>query len=107
MCLVVRSGARVFRVFACFRFVVDKAASPVVYGVKQLKSVANARAVEGPAWFADEPSQDVRLVVRAGARIFCVLAWFRFAADKAASTVAYGVKQSKSVANARAVEGPA
>ena len=55
---------------ACFRFAADKAASPVVHGVKQSKSVADARAVEGPALFVDEPSE-----------------------------------QSKSVADARAVEG--
>ena len=34
---------------ACFRFAADKAASPVVHDVKQSKSVADARAVEGPA----------------------------------------------------------
>ena len=44
----------------------------MVHGVKQSKSVADARAVEGPALFVDEPSE-----------------------------------LSKSVADARAVEGPA
>ena len=51
--------------------------------------------------------EDRNLVVCVGARVVSVLACFRFAADKAASPVAYGVKQSKSVANARAVGGSA
>ena len=79
----------------------------MAYGVKQSKSVANARAVEGPARSTDEPRENILLVVCVGASVFFVFACFRFAADKAGSPVAYGVKQSKSVANARAVEGPA
>ena len=57
---------------ACFRFAAGKAASPVVHDVKQSKSVADARAVEGPALSVDKPRE-----------------------------------LSKSVADARAVEGPA
>ena len=44
----------------------------MVHDVKQSKSVADARVIEGPAWSVDDPSE-----------------------------------QSKSVADARAVEGPA
>ena len=61
---------------ACFRFAAGKAASPVVYDVKQSKSVAEARAVEGLCFYR--------------------LACFRFAAGKAASPVVHDVKQSKS-----------
>ena len=54
---------------------------------EQLKSVADARALEGLCCF--------------------YLAFFRFAADKAASPMVHDVKQSKSIAYARVVEGPA
>ena len=47
---------------ACFRFAAGKAASPVVYDVKQSKSVADASAVEGPALSVDEPSQNKKSV---------------------------------------------
>ena len=79
-------------------------------GVKLSKSVADAGAVEGPALFVDEPSEQSKSVADARAvkgLCFFRLACFRFAADKAASPVVHGVKQSKSVADARAVEGPA
>ena len=77
---------------------------------EQSKSVADARAVEGPALSVDEPSELSKSVADATAvegRYFYPLACFRFAADKAASLVVYDVMQSKSVADARAVEGPA
>ena len=54
---------------------------------EQSKSVAYARAVEGLCFYS--------------------LAFFLFAAGKAASPVVHDVKQAKSVANARAVVGPA
>ena len=75
-----------------------------------LESVADARAVEGPALSVDEPSEQLKSVADAGALeglCFFRLALFRFAADKAASPMVHDVKQSKSVAYARAVEGPA
>ena len=55
--------------------------------IEPSKSVADARALEGLCFFR--------------------LACFRFAADKAASPMVHDVKQSKSVAYARAVKGPA
>ena len=91
---------------ACFRFAAGKAASPVVHDVKQSKSVADASAVEGPALSVDEPSEQLKSVAVEGL-CFYRLACFRFAAGKAASPVVHDVKQSKSVAYARAVEGPA
>ena len=75
-----------------------------------LESVADARAVEGPALSVDEPSEQLKSVADARALeglCFFRLAFFRFAADKAASPMVHDVKQSKSVAYARAVEGPA
>ena len=78
--------------------------------MKPSESVADTRAVEGPALFVDEPSEQSKSVADARAvegLCFFRLACFRFAADKAASPVVHGVKQSKSVADARAVEGPA
>ena len=95
---------------ACFRFAAGKAASPVVYDVKQPKSVADASAVEGPALSVDEPSQHLKSVAQPRAvegLCFYRLACFRFAAGKAASPVVHDVKPSKSVADVRAVEGPA
>ena len=95
---------------ACFRFAAGKAASPVVYDVKQSKSVADASTVEGPALSVDEPSQHLKSVAEARAvegLCFYRLACFRFAAGKAASPVVHDVKPSKSVADVRAVEGPA
>ena len=77
---------------------------------EQSKSVADARAVEGPALSVDEPSEQSKSVADARAvegLCFFRLAYFRFAAGKVASPVVHGVKQSKSVADARAVEGPA
>ena len=82
----------------------------MVHDVKQSKSVADERAVEGPALFVDEPSELSKSVADARAvegPYFYPLAFFRFAAGKAASPVVYDVKQSKSVADASAVEGPA
>ena len=82
----------------------------MVHGVKQSKSVADARAVEDPALFVDEPSEQSMSVADARAvegLCFFRLACFRFAAGKAASPVVHDMKQSKSVADARAVEGPA
>ena len=82
----------------------------MVYDVKQSKSVADARAVEGPALSADEPGEQSKSVADAKAVAgLCIyrLACFRLAAGKATSPVVYDVKQSKSVADARAVEGPA
>ena len=78
----------------------------------ELKSVAETslRAVEGPALSVDEPSEQLKSVADARAvegLCFFRLACFRFAAGKAASPVVYDVKQSKSVADASAVEGPA
>ena len=119
-----------FSRLACFRFAAGKAASPLVHDVKQSKSVADARAVEGPALSVDEPSELLKSVAKtravegpalsvdepgelsksvADARAvkglcFFRLACFCFAAGKAASPVAHDVKQSKSVADARAVE---
>ena len=84
----------------------------MVYDVKQSKSVANASAVEGPALSVDEPSElsksvaDARAVQVEGL-CFYRLACFRFEAGKAASPVVHDVKQSESVADVRAVEGPA
>ena len=80
-----------------------------MYDVKQSKSVADASAVEGPALSVDEPSQHKKSVAEARAvegLCFYRLACFRFAAGKAASLV-HDVKQSESVADVRAVEGPA
>ena len=74
------------------------------------KSVADARAVEGPALSVDEPSEQSKSVADARALeglCFFRLAFFRFAADKAASPMVHDVKQSKSIAYARVVEGPA
>ena len=93
-----------------FRFAAGKAASPVVYDVKQSKSVADASAVEVPALSVDEPNKQLKSLADARAvegLCFYRLACLRFAAGKAASPVVYDVKQSKSVADARAVEGPA
>ena len=84
--------------------------SPVVHDVKQSKSVADARAVEGPAFFVDEPSELSKTIADTRAvegLCFYRLSCFLFATGKAASPVVYDVKQSKSVADARAVEGPA
>ena len=118
---------------ACFRFAAGTAASPVVQGVKQSKSVADARAVEGPALFVDEPSELLESVADARAvegpalsvdepseqsksvadtralegLCFFSLACLPFAQDKAASPMVHDVKQSKSIAYARVVEGPA
>ena len=96
---------------AGFRFAAGKVASPVVHDVKQSKSVADARAVEGPGLSVDEPSVLSKSVADARADeglCFYRLACFRFAAGKAASPVVHGVKPpSKSVADARAVESPA
>ena len=75
-----------------------------------LKSLADARAVEGTALSVDEPSEQSKSVAYARAvegLCFYHLACFRFAAGEAASPVVPDVKQSKSVADARAVEGPA
>ena len=80
----------------------------MVHGVKQSKSVVDARAVEGPALFVDEPSELSKSVADARAvedLCFFRLACFRFAAGKATNPVVYDVKQAKSVADARAVEG--
>ena len=91
-------------------FAAGKPASPAVYDVKQSKSVADARAIEGPALSVDEPSEQSKSVADARAvegLWFFRLACFRFAAGKAASPVVYDVNQSKSVADASAVEGPA
>ena len=77
---------------------------------EQSKSVADARAVEGPALSVDEPSEQLKSVADARAlegQCFFRLAFFRFAADKAASPMVHDVKQSKSIAYARVVEGPA
>ena len=82
----------------------------MVHDVKQSKSVADERAVEGPALSVDEPGELSDSVVDARAvagLCFYRLACFRFTAGKAASPVVYDVKQSKSVADARAAEGPA
>ena len=82
----------------------------MVHDVKQSKSVSDARAVEGPALFVDEPSGLSKSVADARAvegPYFHPLACSRFAAGKTASPVVYDVKQSKSIADARAVEGPA
>ena len=81
-----------------------------MYDVQQSKSVADASAVEGPALSVDEPSQHKKSVAEARAvegLCFYRLACFRFAAGKAASPVVHDVKLSKSVADVRAVEGPA
>ena len=81
-----------------------------MYDVKQSKSVADARAVEGPALSVDEPSEQSKSVAYAGAvegLCFYRLAGFRFAVGKAASPGVHDVKQSESVADVRAVEGPA
>ena len=72
---------------------------------KLSKSVADARAVEGPALSVDEPSEQSKSVADARSvegLCFFRLACFRFAAGKAASPVVHDVKQSKSVANAGA-----
>ena len=76
----------------------------------ELNSVAVARAVDGPALSVDEPSELSKSVADARAAeglCFFRLACFRFAAGKAASPVVHDVKQSESVADVRAVEGPA
>ena len=68
----------------------------MVHDVKQSKSVADASAVEGPALFVDEPSEQLKSVAYARAvegLCFYHLACFSFAADKAASPVVYDVKQ--------------
>ena len=75
-----------------------------MYDVKQsnLKSVADASAVEGPALSVDEPSEQLKSAAYAGAvegLRFFRLACFRFAAGKAASPVVHDVKQSESVAD--------
>ena len=58
----------VFRL-AFFRFAAGKAASIVVHDVKQSKSVADARAVEGQALFVDErhhePNEQLKSVTKA------------------------------------------
>ena len=70
------------------------------------KSVAETRAVEGPALSVDEPGEQSKSVAYARAvEGFYRLACFRFAAGKTTSSVVHDVKQSESVA--RAVEGPA
>ena len=82
----------------------------MVHDVKQSKSVADASAVERLAFFFDDQSEQTKSVAYAtavGGLCFYRLACFRFAAGKAASPVVHDVKQSKSVADARAVEGPA
>ena len=74
------------------------------------KSVADARAVEGPALSVDEPSEQSKSVADAGAvegLCFFSLACFCFTAGMAARPELHAVNQSKSVADARAVEGPA
>ena len=76
--------------------------------MKQSKSVADARAVDGPALSVDEPRELSKSVADARAvegLCFSRLACFRFAAGKAASPMVHDVKQSKSIAYARAVEG--
>ena len=78
--------------------------------MKLSKSVADARVVEGPALSVDEPSEQSKSVAYARAvegLCFFRLAFFCFAADKAASPMVHDVKQSKSIAYARVVEGPA
>ena len=78
--------------------------------MKPSKSVADARAVEGPAMFVGEPSELSKSVADARAvegPYFYRLACFRFAAGKAASPVVHDVKPLESVADVRAVEGPA
>ena len=84
--------------------------APAPRSRKLLKAVADARAVEGPALSVDEPSKQSKSVAYAReveSLCFYRLACFRFAAGKAKSPVVHDVKQSKSVADARAVEGPA
>ena len=69
-----------------------------------------SRRLEGPALSVDEPSELSKSVADARAvegLFFFPLACFHFAAGKAASPMVHDVKQSKSVANERAVEGPA
>ena len=78
---------------ACFRFAAGKAASPVVHDVKQSKSVANARAVEGPALFVDEPGELSKTMADARE------------AEGPAFSVDEPNELSKSVADARAVQG--
>ena len=59
-----------------------------MYDVKQSKSAADARAVEGPALSVNEPSEQSKSVADARALeglIFFRFACFRFAAGKAAS----------------------
>ena len=79
-----------------FRFAAGKATSPVVHDLKQSKSVADARAVKGPALFVNEPSELSKKSV-ADAR----------AVEGPAVSVDEPGELSKSVAGARAVEGPA
>ena len=65
----------------------------MVHDVKQSNSVANERAVEGPALSVDEPSELSKSVADARA------------VEGPALSVDEPSEQSKSVADARAVEG--
>ena len=101
------TGGSFFRL-ACFRFAAGKAASPVVHDVKQSKSVADARAVEGPALSVDEPSEQLKSVADARAvEGLCLFPLRSGQGSQPRGAMVHDVKQSESVADVRAVEGPA
>ncbi len=78
----------------------------MVHDVKQSKSVFEAKAVEGPAWSVGEPSEEARLEVRVGPA-FSPPCLFSLRSGQGGHPLAHDVKQSKSVVEAIAVEGPA
>ena len=94
-----------FYPLAFFRFTAGKVASPVVHVVTQSKSVADARAGECCRLMSQAKKRALKSML--GAVLFSFSSPCHLAAGKAVSPVVHVVKQSKSVADARAVEGPA
>ncbi len=70
----------------------------------------DARAVEGPAWSVSEPSDEARLevlqIVRVGP-VFLPPCLFSLRSGQGGQSLAHDVKQSRSIVEVRAVDGPA
>jgi hypothetical protein len=94
--------------FCLFLLRTGQGGQPLAHDVKQSKSVIEARAVEGPAWSVREPSDEARLeVLELVGPEFLPPCLFLLRTGQGSQPVAHDVKQSKSVVEARAVEGPA
>ena len=109
----------VFMVCQCNMYVIPKSICRKGLGYKTLSvnepnellmSLADARAVEGPALFVDEPSEQSKSVADARAvegPYDYPLAVFASQQTRRPAPSCIDVKQSKSVADASAVESPA